>query len=152
MTTTATQGRSSGGLLLRSSLLGVAAGGRSSLGIAGPLVAHGTLARVAALGLVLTEMTVDKLPGIPSRLAPPVLLSRAAAGGVGGGVLAHRQGAGPVVPAIVAAVGAVVGSAVGTQWREVAARVGYTWQAAVAEDLVASGLTWLAMRDTNPAA
>jgi uncharacterized membrane protein len=149
MTTTATRGRSSVGLLLRSSILGVAAGGRSTLGIAGPLAAHGTLARITALGLVGTEMTADKLPGIPSRLAPPVLVARIGAAGVGASVLARRAGVGPALPAIAAGLGAVVGSVVGTQWREVAAGRGYTWQAAVAEDIVVSGLAWLAVRDTT---
>ena len=136
-------------LLGRSALLGAATGGRASLGLSGPLVAHGLVARLSAAGLVGTELVLDKLPSTTSRLIPGALIARAGAGGVGAGVLAHRQRVDPALPALAGAAGALAGSFLGAAWRELAAQRGYTWQAALVEDVAAISLTWLAIRETT---
>ena len=137
------------GLLGRAAMLGAAAGGRTSLGVGGPMLGHGTLARVLATGLVGTELVMDKLPSTPSRLLAPVLGGRLGAGAVGAGVLARRERANVVLPVLAGALGAFGGSVAGAAWREVAEQRGLTWQSAAAEDAVAMGLTWLAVRGTR---
>jgi uncharacterized membrane protein len=138
------------GLLLRSAALGLAAGGRSSLSLGGPLAsARGGLPALAAAGLVTSELVADKVPGAPSRLDPGPLAGRLVGGAVGAGVLARRHDAragGTSVALVVGAAGAFVGAVAGATWRELAAERGWTWQAALAEDAVALGLTAAACR------
>jgi len=135
-------------LVLRSLVLGVAAGSRSSLGVAAPVLstrgggrrtraltgrAAGTLATAAAAA----ELVGDKLPQTPSRLQPPVLGVRLASGATGAVVLARREGALPAAPAVAGLLGAAAGSFAGFGWRQWADRRVPDWQAAVAEDAVA---------------
>lgn len=153
-TTTTVPGRddkpSGVGVLTRSALLGIAAGGRSSLAIGGPFgVARGGLTGVAAAGLVAAELVIDKMPGVPSRLDPGPLGGRLVGGAVGAGALARLRHAGAVTSVaagVVGAAGAFAGSIAGATWRELAAERGWTWQAALAEDAVALGLTIAACR------
>jgi hypothetical protein len=139
------------GVLARSAMLGVATGCRSSLGLGGPLAASGRgPAALAAAALVSTELAVDKVPGIPSRLAPAPLAGRMAGGAVGAGALARgRFDADAGVTALAGAAGAAgawVGSVAGAVWRDLAAERGWTWQAGLVEDAVALGLTVRACR------
>ncbi len=141
------------GLLARSALIGVAAGGRSSLGyLAAARLSHRRPVTIAAAAGVATEIVVDKLPSTPSRLEPGPLAGRVAAGAVGGVALARRAGHPLVAPAIVGGVSAVVGSVVGAAWRDVAARRGWTLPGAVAEDVVSLALAWAAMRQPSTVA
>ncbi|HEX2903022.1 MAG TPA: hypothetical protein VHO01_06145, partial [Jatrophihabitans sp.] len=86
-------------VLFRSVLLGLATGGRSSLGVAAVLLSSANRAprlgsqpvKLAAAAAVAGELTVDKLPMTPSRLEPPGQLARALSGLVGGGWLAARS-------------------------------------------------------------
>ncbi|RJK96156.1 hypothetical protein D5H78_10835 [Vallicoccus soli] len=141
------------GLVLRSLLLGVAAGGRSTLGVAAPLLltprrvggrGHGPLGGALALLALAGELTADKLPGTPSRLMGPALAGRVGAGALGGVLLARREGAVAVLPALAGAAGALAGSYAGASWREAAARRVPDLQAALAEDAAALGLAALA--------
>lgn len=66
------------------------------------------------------ELAVDKLPGIPDRIAPPPLLGRAAAGGVVGAVAAGRGQ--EAVGATLGAVAAVAGTFAGWFVRREAGR------------------------------
>jgi hypothetical protein len=135
------------GLLARALALGVAAGGRSTLGIGGPvLAARGGPAAVAAAGLIGTELVVDKLPGVPSRLRPGPLGGRLVAAGVGAVALARADEKPAVLPAVAGVAGAALGSLAGAVWRDVAAERGWTWQAGAVEDAVALGLTAAACR------
>lgn len=136
------------GLLARSAALGLASGSRSSLGVGGPLAGDGTVARLVSTALVGTELVMDKLPATPSRLLGGGIGVRAATGAFGAGWLARRQSADPVLPAVAGLAGALVGTFAGAAWRDVSAQRGWTWQAAVAEDVTALGLSWLAVRGT----
>ncbi|WP_299038341.1 hypothetical protein [uncultured Pseudokineococcus sp.] len=144
----------SSGLVARSLLLGLAAGGRSTLGIAGPVLTDarpdgpGVLARVGALGAFVGESVMDKQPATPSRLEAGPLGGRVAAGGAAGAALAHRDGSSPTAPSIAGALGALAGSHAGLAWRTWAASKGspFTadWQAALVEDGVSVALALVA--------
>ncbi|WP_206517989.1 hypothetical protein [Rhodococcus sp. X156] len=147
--------RASAGLLTRSALLGVAAGGRSSLGLAGPALSSrrtGGLARGGAVLGVAGEMVMDKLPTTPSRLAPPALAGRVASGGAGAVALSRREHAQPLVPATVGALGAFAGSHAGAAWRSWAAGRMPDWQAALVEDVASVALAAVACLPGRPAA
>ncbi len=143
------------GLVLRSGLLGVAAGSRSSLGLAGPVLStprtSGALAAitgrpgsaVAVLGVV-GEGVGDKLPAAPSRLTGPGLPVRLLSGTAGGVALARREQARVALPAAAGLVGSVLGSYGGAIWRARSARRRADWHGAVAEDAVAITLAALA--------
>ena len=161
--------------VVASVLAGAASGSRSSAGLAALTLAAspgaGTQpdrilgrpwAKAIAALLAAGEITADKLPQAPSRLAPPGLASRVAAGAAAGAVIARRassdagsgegdgqdeSGAGRVAVGLTAAcVVAGAGTAaatswLGTRWRAWAsARLGHDWIGAVMEDAVAVGL------------
>lgn len=135
------------GLLCRSLMLGMAAGGRSSLGVAGPALASrrtgGAAKAMAALALA-GELGADKHPAVPSRLEPPALQVRVGSGAIGGAALASRQGAATGLAMLAGAAGAVAGSVLGASWREATGLNG--WQAGLVEDGAALGLAALACR------
>lgn len=134
-------------VLLRSALLGVASGSRSSLGLAAPVLTGGSAGRLrkaATLLAVAGELTGDKLPVTPARTAPPSLAGRLFAGASGGFALARRSGKGVVLPVLVGAAGAAAGTYGGLAWRTWADKRVPDWQAAVAEDAAAITLAKLA--------
>ena len=101
--------------LLASALAGVATGARSSVGLAALTMAAspraGTWpdrwlgrpwAKVIAGLAAATEITLDKLPNTPSRLAPPGLASRVAGGAASGFVIARRKAQVASAPAAAA--------------------------------------------------
>lgn len=153
------------GLVMRSLLLGVAAGGRGSLGLAAPVVSTprtpagrldnaligapgSTLLTLAGLG----ELVVDKLPSTPSRLEPPALAGRVASGALGAAILARRENANGILPLVFGAAGAVAGSFGGAAWRSWADRRLADWQAALVEDGVAVLLAAVASAPNRRAA
>lgn len=163
--------RPTAGLILRSLLLGVATGSRSSLGLADPALSgpDGTggpgnggpgtrgpgtrgptrrarVARAVAAAAVVGELVGDKLPATPSRLAPPGLQLRLVAGGAGGTAMARRTGARVTLPALAGIAGAAAGSYGGAAWRARAARGRPDWQGAIVEDALALTLAALACR------
>jgi uncharacterized membrane protein len=90
--------------LVRSVLAGMATGARSSVGLAALTMAASPSADTwpdrwlvrpwakATAGLAAaTEITLDKLPNTPSRLAPPGLASRVVGGAASGFVIARRE-------------------------------------------------------------
>ncbi|HKG52015.1 MAG TPA: hypothetical protein VKB14_16385 [Actinomycetales bacterium] len=138
----------SASLVLRSAALGVAAGSRSSLGLAASVLLSqgsaglgravtGRAAGTLATAGVAAELVADKLPQTPSRLQPPVLATRLASGASGAVALARRAGARPAAPAVAGLFGAGVGSFGGFAWRQWAGRRVPDWQAALVEDGVA---------------
>ncbi|MFB7889361.1 hypothetical protein ACFCZ3_15085 [Cellulosimicrobium cellulans] len=148
-------------LLARALALGVAAGSRSSLGAAAPVLGGwvgggsrggsggpGLLARAGAVAGVVSEMVGDKLPRTPSRLDPPGPVFRLGSGAAGGILLArHRTGpAGVVAAAVAGAAGAAVGTWGGAAWRRLAVGSRPDWPGAVAEDVVALALAAWAVR------
>ena len=126
-------------LVVRSLLLGWAAGARSSLGPAGPTITgdRGALVRAAAAVGVVAELVSDKLPIAPSRLEHGGALVRATSGAIGASMLAARAHANPVPHALVGAVGGLAGAYGGAAWRTWAVDRFPDWQAAIAEDVVA---------------
>ncbi|MEP6648669.1 MAG: hypothetical protein ABJA74_01975 [Lapillicoccus sp.] len=131
----------------RSLLIGLASGGRSSLGIfAAARLARKPVATAAAATAVVGEIVADKLPTTPSRLEPGPLLGRVATGGLGGWAVARQQGANPVLPTALGLVGGLVGSAIAAAWRQVASDRGWVIQGAVAEDGMSVALAWAALR------
>jgi uncharacterized membrane protein len=142
--------RGRAGLLGRSVLMGIAAGGRSSFGyLAAARLSHRRPVTIAAAAGVATEVVVDKLPSTPSRLEPGPLAGRVAAGAVGGVALARRAGQPLLAPAVVGGVSAVLGSVLGVAWRDLAARRGWTVPGAVVEDVASLALAWAAMRQPS---
>ncbi|HET8603581.1 MAG TPA: hypothetical protein VFM09_06610 [Marmoricola sp.] len=143
----ATRERPTLGLLCRSLMLGLAAGGRSSLGVAAPTLSSrrtGGLGKAMAALAVAGELGVDKSPVVPSRLDPPALQVRVGSGALGAAALASRQGAATGLAMLAGAVGAVAGSLAGATWREATGLPG--WQAGLVEDGAAVGLAALACR------
>jgi uncharacterized membrane protein len=147
-------------VLLRAAALGVATGGRSASGLAALAFTTrrsggdgwvgrlgGRWGRGLTAAAALGEILADKSPLVPSRLSPPALVGRLAAGWVAGTALARREGVGRVGPALVTAAGVVAGSVVGARWRAYAADRGWNpVGAALAEDVAVITLAGLASR------
>jgi len=136
---------------LRSAVIGVASGLRSSTGIAAALLsgAPGTAHRarlVGATALVGGELVADKNPNVPSRLSQPALTGRLIAGGGGAAALARRDRVDTASALIIGTVGALAGSHGGAWWRQWAGRRMPDWQAALAEDAVALTMAAAALR------
>ncbi|MGY1839728.1 MULTISPECIES: hypothetical protein [unclassified Modestobacter] len=128
------------GLVCRSLLLGVATGGRSSLGVAAPTLTAqdtGAVKKLASLASVAGEVYADKQPGVPARTSAQVLPARLVSGAGGGALLARRAGANAALPATAGVAGALAGSYGGVAWRRWAGHRLPDWQAAVLEDGVA---------------
>ena len=144
---------SSVSLPVRAAALGVAAGARSSLGVAAPLAARSSRVGAAAcLAGIGVEIVLDKLPRTPSRLLPPGPQIRAASGGVGGLLLSRRDGASLPVLALTGLVGAAAGLAgtyAGAAWRKRLAADRPDWQGAVVEDAAALLLAAVAVRSQD---
>jgi len=135
------------GLVLRSALLGLATGARSSLGLAAPAltgVGTGAAKRLAAAASVAGELYLDKRPGTPARTGAAGLPARLAAGAGGAGVLARREAANTALPVAAAVAGAAASSVGGLAWRRWAADRMPDWQGALVEDGAALLLAALA--------
>ena len=139
--------RPSVGLLCRSLVLGIAAGGRSSLGVAMPALTSrrtgGTGKAMSALAIA-GELGADKHPDVPTRLDPPALQVRVGSGAVGGAALAARADSSTGLPMLAGAIGAVVGSVAGAAWRDGSSLAG--WRSGLVEDGAAVALAALACR------
>jgi hypothetical protein len=141
------------GVVLRSAVLGLATGARSTLGFAGPVLTapRGTgpgrsslPAKVATASALVGEFAADKHPGAPSRLSGAGLTTRVLGGAEGGARLATRAGANGALPATVGASAAAAGAVAGLAWRRWAAARMPATTAALLEDGVALGLAALA--------
>lgn len=136
--------RPTAGLVLRSAMLGLATGARSSLGAVGLLAgsrrASGRIAATAGTAMVVGELIADKHPEVPSRLEGPSLPLRLALGSSGAASLALAENARPAVPLVVGALGAAAGSLAGALWRDAASGHLPDHRAAVLEDGVALAL------------
>ncbi len=137
------------GLTMRSALLGVATGCRSTLGLAAPTVTGqgaGLLRRLASVTAVAGELVGDKSSAAPDRTAAPGLPARLASAAGGAGMLAAREHANAAVPIVAGVVGAAAGAWGGLGWRRWAGARVPDWQAALAEDGVALLLAAVATR------
>ncbi|MGY2130172.1 hypothetical protein [Blastococcus sp. SYSU DS0617] len=150
------------GMVLRSALLGLAAGSRSSLGFAGPILTaprgrgpgrSGRATKVVTAGALALELWADKQPDAPSRLSRAGLPARVLGGAEGGARLATRAGVNGALPATAGAAAAAVGSVAGAAWRRWATGRMPALSAALVEDAVAVTLAALACRPgrTRPA-
>ncbi|MGC5167106.1 hypothetical protein [Luteimicrobium sp. DT211] len=137
-------------LVVRSSLVGVAAGSRSTLGLAQPFLRSPRRGlRVLGVLAVGAELVGDKLPATPSRVDPPGPAVRAAAGAVGAAALARHAGTRSAAAVLTAAALGAAASALGTYggaaWRRFVAGRGLPdLPAALAEDAAAITLAALA--------
>ena len=140
-------------VVLRSALLGLATGSRSSLGFAGPILTapRGSgpgrstgPAKVATTVALAAELVADKQPGAPSRLSGAGLPSRLVSGFEGGARLATRSGANGALPATAGVVAAAAGAVAGAAWRRWAATRMPATTAALLEDGAALTLAALA--------
>jgi len=143
--------------LVRAAALGASSGARSATGLAavaitsrsddtGPVASRlggrtgSTLSTLVAAG----ELVADKLPGVPSRLAPLGLVPRAAFGATSAAAIARRDGHDPTLPGLVGAAAAVGAAVLGVHLRAAAQRrFGSDRPGAVAEDVLAAALGWL---------
>ncbi|SCX56723.1 hypothetical protein SAMN03159343_3489 [Klenkia marina] len=135
--------KASGGLTVRSLLLGAATGARSSLGLAAPTLTspdRGAVSKLGALGAVGAELYGDKLENTPARTDTPGLPLRFASAAGGAAALSTRENANAVVPVLAGLLGAGAGSWGGIGWRRWAAKRVPDWQAALIEDGVAVAL------------
>lgn len=138
--------------------LGVASGGRSTVGPAALVATRAVSDRSAGRPLsllasprapllagtaVVGELVADKLPSTPSRLRPPVLGGRLLSGALAGWALAQRHRAPVALPAVLGAAGAFAGSVAGARWRRAATGKGLPdVTAALLEDAATLVLGW----------
>ena len=141
----------------QSLLIGLATGCRSQSGLAaisltpaGPGRADRLLHRTGRVGAVLQvggEAVADKLPITPARTAPPAVYVRLGLGALTAGVLASRRRGAIVPAAFVGLLGSAASSYGGVRARSaLAARAGSDLPGALAEDALALGLAFAAVR------
>ena len=97
--------------------------------------------------LAAGELIGDKLPNTPNRIAPGPLLARVGFGGLTGAIAATALRGSPIEGVLLGVIGALAGSFIGYQLRKLL-RVNMgcaDWPLAVAEDVVAIGLSLVAM-------
>lgn len=141
------RGAAGAGLTVRSVLLGVATGSRSSLGLAAPALTAPTApgrrgksspgGRLLAVAALAGELVADKHPDTPDRTSAQGLVPRFAGAVAGAGRLAARERANGALPAVGAAAGAAAGAFGGLAWRRWAVGRLPDRQAALLEDGVA---------------
>ena len=146
-------------MLLRAVALGAASGSRSTAGVTAVAVTSrpgdrglasalgGTAGTAVSGALAAGELVADKLPFVPSRLAPPALGGRLLFGGSSAALVARRDGHDPVLPALVGTASALGAALLGSRLRAVASRrFGSDKPGAFLEDGVAAALGWLGAR------
>ena len=135
--------------LLRATALGLACGGRATVGPATVALTARPRPRWAPLvgALVLGELVADQLPQAPSRLEPAGLGARVVSGAVSGGLLARRRSGSVLVAAVLAGAAAAGGAHAGAVWRAWASvRLGHDAPGALVEDVLVLGLAAAAAR------
>lgn len=117
-------------------LLAVASGARSMIGLAAAARAtNGRLARVATVAAV-AELVGDKVPSAPNRTDPGPVAGRAVAGAIVGVVIAKQLDRNPVQYALVGAALALVGAQVTFRMRRALSERMPPLAAALVEDVV----------------
>jgi uncharacterized membrane protein len=146
----------SAALVVSSTLIGVASGLRSQIGLATvivgtpgatlpPALRHRAV-RPAVVALALGELVVDKLPTTPPRTAPLGLLGRVVTSALAAWLLAPGAGRPAVLRAATAATAAVGAAYGGLAARTALARRVPPLAAALIEDAVAANLAITALR------
>lgn len=117
-------------------------------------VMSGRASRYLSAGMALGELALDKLPQLPDRTRPDILVGRTVSGALGGAGYARVRG-GPVLPsALLGATGAVAAAyGLNRARRSLTQRTPLPGAAvALAEDAVVAGLASLVYRAmTRPA-
>jgi uncharacterized membrane protein len=139
--------RITGATVIGATMLGVATGLRSQMGMTAVVLAERGAAlpdllarpsvRVGWPLLGMGELLLDKLPFAPARTKPSGLVPRISLGALSAGVAASAAGAGPALPAALGATAAVVSAAAGMATRAAMARRFSPLGVAVVEDVVA---------------
>jgi len=116
----------------------------------GPLALVGSLSSVVIFTLLAVgELVADKLPGTPSRTAPPGLIARIVMGGMAGACVAAGGSQGIIAGALLGTIGGIVGCFAGYRARTglVQALGTRDLKIALAEDLLAvAGSLWVMSR------
>ena len=142
-------------LVLRTTLLGLATGGRNAAGLTALVVAGrgtpgllppGRALLVAAAAGYVGETVGDKMPWTPSRLKPPLLAVRMTTGALVGVELARRARQPVWAAGLVGFAAAAVGSYAGAAWRRQSAKSRPDWQGALIEDAAVLALAAAATR------
>jgi len=130
-------------------LLGAASGLRGQIGLATvvvrsdpslPPIFRQPWTRRLLVAAAAGELVADKLPGTPSRLAPPGFVGRLAMGALTAGLFAQTRRAPWLPAAVIGASSAAVAAKVGHDVRARLARHAPDPAVAVVEDAVALGL------------
>ena len=140
--------KASAGLTLRSAVLGVATGCRSSLGLSAPALTNpdgGAARKLGALAAIGGELYADKLEDTPERTSARGLPLRLASAAGGAGALSAREDANAAWPILAGVAGAAAGTWGGLGWRRWAQKRVPDWQAAVLEDGVGLALALVAV-------
>jgi uncharacterized membrane protein len=124
--------------------IGFVSGLRTFTSLAALALSRGIGVWSIVLGLgALGEYVADASPKIPSRTALPSIVIRPLSGAIAGWFISAWHGGSPVAGAIVGVIGALIGTYGGHAARAAAiAKIG-ALPAAVAEDVVAVGLSAL---------
>lgn len=117
-------------------LLAAASGARTSAGIAA--ISRRTPARLFAAG----EFIYDKVPTVPSRVAPRLLVGRIAAGAVVGATVGRRAGRNRVGSAILGGLVAFASAHATYRMRRALGRRLPPIAAALVEDAIVVGAAW----------
>jgi uncharacterized membrane protein len=158
-----TQAPTTSNTLLRTSILGFATGLRSQLPLAlmvasanrgnptknTPGLLHTRTARLGTATAALGEFVADKTPFVPARTNPGPFAGRLVFGALTGAIYARTKGASIPTSLTLAAAAAALGTLAGYQFRTTLTReTGLPdLPFALAEDLLAFTLSYLALRD-----
>ncbi len=117
-------------------LLAATSGARTWSGIAA--ISHGTPARLFAAG----EFIYDKVPTVPSRLAPPLLAGRVAAGALVGATIGGRMERNRAGSTILGGLVAFASAHATYRMRRALGRRLPPMAAALLEDAIVVGAAW----------
>jgi uncharacterized membrane protein len=117
-------------------LLAAASGARTSAGIAA--ISRRTPARLFAAG----EFIYDKVPTVPDRVAPPLLVGRVAAGALVGATVGSRAGRNRAGSAILGGLVAFASAHATYRMRRALGKRLAPMAAALVEDAIVVGAAW----------
>jgi uncharacterized membrane protein len=130
--------------------LGFVAGLRTLLAPAALLLVRGGIAGYVVAVASLAELGIDLHPKAQSRTRPVALVGRLISGGITGWLFCLFVHASPIAGTVSGVVGALAGAFGGKAARLwLIARIGRV-PAAVAEDVLAIGIAWIALATAGP--
>ncbi|HTZ55833.1 MAG TPA: hypothetical protein VMB20_12290 [Candidatus Acidoferrum sp.] len=129
--------------LLLAFCLGIVSGLRTFTPLAAVFIRRGSAWGIVLAIAAVAEYVLDVLPNTPSRTGPVGLTFRVISGALGGWLIAAMHGGAGIAGAFAGIIGAVLGTYAGHAARIAAIKRIGAYPAAIAEDLVAIGLTAL---------